>query len=512
MPMHDPDVIVIGSGPNGLVAGVRLAQGGLKVLVLEQNPKRPGGAVGSEELTRPGFCHDVGAAFFPMAQVSPAFSAIDLGRYGVNFCDFEIESTHPSRDGTSACIVRLDTPEAEAAAYFGSEPDTRRWTRIATQHRSMQKDLFRALFAPPPAIGAWLRLGPRRLLSVLSCLLPSSAGLSRRWFSSPAARRVLPALALHADVGPDDLLGGALGYVLGCAAGSVGYPVPRGGAQTVADALVTALEQAGGRLQLGARVQAIETRRGRASAVRLTGGDEIPARRAILADTSPGALLLGLLPEEEVPGWARRGARRFRHGWGTFKLDYALSGPVPWLEPRARKSATVHLGESPEALLGFTRQVRAGKLPEHPYLVVGQPSLVDPTRAPPGQATLYAYTHAPSTLEEGWELARERFADRVTGWIEDLAPGFSQLLLERRATAPPDLERQNPNLVGGDLGGGSAHFSQQLLFRPFFPAFRYRMPIAGLYLCSASTHPGTGVHGMCGYNAAERVLDDLRAR
>lgn len=507
--MRDPDIVVIGSGPNGLVAAVRLAQSGLSVLVLEANPKRPGGAVGSQEATLPGFVHDIGAGFFPLARLSPAFASLELERHGLSWINAPVESCHPALDGTSACIVRASEQVHRKPDYFGSARDTAVWQELGRQHASIEEALFSALFAPFPAFKLSSRLGLRALVRCAFRFASSSGGLSRSWFQSAAAQRVLPGLALHGDLGPEDFAGGAMAYVLAFAATTAGYPVARGGAQQITNSLITLLELAGGQVMLGSRVERIIVRRGKARAIRLGDGTEIAARRAILADTSPRALLLDLLRREDVPWWAFRAARRFRYAWGTFKLDWALSGSVPWTDEQARQSATVHLGESVEDLARFTREVRQGLLPTQPYLVVGQQSLMDRTRAPEGAHTLYGYTHVPSQLEGGWEQASAGFADTVEARIEDLAPGFRNLILGRRILTPPDLERSNANLVGGDLGGGSSGLSQQLIFRPFFPNFRYKMPIGRLYLCSASTHPGGGAHGMCGLNAASRVLSDL---
>lgn len=505
--MKSPDVVVIGSGPNGLIAALRLAESGMSVLVVEADPRRPGGAVGSTEATLPGFVHDVGAAFFPLARLSPAFRSLPLERHGLDWLNAEVESCHPALDGSSAHIARLKNGPGDPQA-FGSARDTRVFRKLCREHALEEEALLSALFAPLPSFRAVGRLGLRALLRHGIRFARSTAGLSRRWFQSQAARRVLPGLALHADLGPKDLGGAAMGTVLAFSASSVGFPVPRGGAQQITNALVTLLELAGGQLRLDSRVVRIVVKNRRACAVRLSDGTEIEARRAIVADTSLRTLLLQLLPDGDVPWWAFWCARRFQHGWGTFKLDWALSGPVPWRDEVACRSATVHLGESIRDLEEFTEQVRAGRLPEQPYLVVGQQSLIDPTRAPPGAHTLYAYTHVPSSIEGSWERERQRFADLIEARVEGLAPGFRSQIIGRHLLAPPDLERTNQNLVGGDLGGGSNRLSQQLIFRPFFPNFRYRMPIAGLYLCSASTHPGGGSHGMCGKNAAERVISD----
>jgi len=327
-------------------------------------------------------------------------------------------------------------------------------------------------------------------------------------FQTEAARRIIPGLALHVDLGPQDFSGAALGLVLALLAAGSGFQVPVGGARAITQALLRRLDEAGGQLQLNTHVDAIVVRGRRAVAVRTSLGDEIPVRRAILADVGAPTLYLKLLPHRHVPGWLRQSIDRFQYGWGTFKMDWALAGPVPWVATQAREAAVVHAGDSIADLIAFTRQVRAGRLPTNPYLVIGQQSLLDSSRAPPGCQTLWAYSHVPSVLPGGWPAHKEAFADRIEMRIEGLAPGFRGLIRARAMFAPDDLEAMNENLVGGDLGGGSARFSHQLFFRPAFPFFRYRTPVRGLYLASASAHPGAGVHGACGFNAARMALKD----
>jgi phytoene dehydrogenase-like protein len=315
-------------------------------------------------------------------------------------------------------------------------------------------------------------------------------------------------LALHADLGPDDFAGTGMGLVLALMAAGSGFRVPLGGARAITQALLNRLQQAGGKLQLGARVERVLVRQRRVATVRTQQGEEIAVRRAVIADVGAPALFLKMLGEHEATWWLRTRMRHFRYAWGTFKMDWALSGPVPWSSPEAHESAVVHAGDSLADLTAFTRQVRAGQLPSNPYLVLGQQSLVDPARAPAGSHTLWAYSHVPSLVEGGWDRHKEAFADRIEHRIEGLAPGFRQLIRGRFIASPADLEAMDENLVGGDLGGGSAHFDQLLIFRPAFPYFRYRTPIRGLYLASASTHPGAGVHGACGFNAAQQALHD----
>ncbi|MBM4071619.1 MAG: NAD(P)/FAD-dependent oxidoreductase [Planctomycetes bacterium] len=494
------DAIVIGSGPNGLVAAAVLARQGWRVLVLEASD-RPGGALYSLETTLPGFIHDVGAAFFPFAQHSPALRALDLEGVGLEWRQGLIESSHPAPDGTCASIA---SDIERSAKSFGADGDA--WRRLATWQQAMGSRLVDALLAPLPALGAALRLGIGNALGLLQAGMSTAAGFSCRHFRTEAARRVLPGLALHVDLGPDDFSGAGLGLVLALLAAGSGFRVPVGGARAITNALLRRIEEHGGRVRLGSRVRDIVVRGRRAVAVRTDSGDEIPAKRAILADVGAPALFLKLLPAGSVPSHLRRAMTRFEYGWGTFKVDWALSGPVPWNHREPRQAAVVHAGDSLADLRRFTAEVRRGELPSNPYLVIGQQSLLDPGRAPAGCHTLWAYSHAPSVVAGGWAKWRETLAERIDQRIEGLAPGFRALIKARTIFSPEDMEAMNENLVGGDLGGGSARFRQQLFLRPAFPYFRHRTPVRGLYLASASCHPGAGVHGACGFNAAHAAL------
>ena len=480
---------------------------GLDVLVLEQH-HRPGGAVATEQLTLPGFLHDVGAGFLAFTD-SPAFRALQLEQHGLQLTWGQLDTCHPARDGTSASLSRhLDRTLEHLPAV-----DHEAWRRLHSFHQRVHPHIIKML----GPLGTWrplLPLVPFDGLRLASMFVRSPAGLARSLFSHPATRRILPAMGMHVDIAPHDALGSAIGYMLTMASATTGFAVPVGGAGAVTHALLADLKAHGATVRLGAKVVRIGVEQGRARHVELDGGEVVAARHAIFADTSPAALFLGLLPEHTVPGFVRWQTRRMPYGWGAFKVDWALSGPVPWTDPAARSAAVVHTGEDIDDLARFAREARAGELPGDPYLVLGQQSLADPSRAPHGKHTLSGYTRVAGSLDPrrfpgGWEAEKERFADRIEARIEDLAPGFGQQVLARHITTPPDLERMSPNLVGGDLGGGSNQWWRQGPFRPVFPYFRYRTPVRGLYLCSSYTHPGTGVHGMCGYNAATLARADF---
>ncbi len=498
------DAIVIGSGPNGLMGAITLARQGWSVLVLEAKD-RPGGALYSVENTLPGFVHDVGGAFFPFAKASPAFRELRLEETDLQFVAGKYESAHPAPDGTCAAISR---DIALSRAAFGEDGDA--WAKFQNWANAMGDRLPEALLAPLVNFRTAFRLGIKNIIGMGLAAMGTASGYARWNFRTEAARRVIPALSLHVDLGPSDFTGGALGLVLALLAAKDGFLIPVGGAKAITEALLTRLSEAGAKVQYGSRVDEILVRGKRAVGVRISSGDEIPVKHAVLADVGPPALFLRLLDKKLAPYWLQKAIGRFRYGWGTFKMDWALSGPVPWTSPEAREAAVVHTGDSLQDLKEFTKEVRSGNLPSNPYLVIGQQSVLDPTRAPDGQHTLWAYSRVPNTMPSGWDQHKELLADRIDQRIEQLAPGFRELILARAIHAPTDLEAMDENLVGGDLGGGSAQIDQQLFLRPTFPYFRHRTHVRGVYLASASAHPGAGVHGACGRNAAMMALADAK--
>ncbi|NUP13651.1 MAG: NAD(P)/FAD-dependent oxidoreductase [Polyangiaceae bacterium] len=498
-------MVVVGSGPNGLVAACVLARAGLEVVVVEAKP-HPGGAARTTEKTLPGFLHDVGAGFFPFGTLSPAFKDLDLPGAGLELLWAPIDSAHPARDGSCGVIGRdVD----RCAEMLGK--DGKAFTDWARWWAEVEPSLLPALLATPPAVREMAKVSPLVLAKFARLAAMSCRGLAEHFFETDAARRIIPALALHTDVAPSDPLGSPIGFMLAATSTTGGFSVPRGGAGSITRALLARLAELGGRIEYGARVRKIRMDGTRAVGVETVRGP-IDAKVAVVADTAAPTLYLELLPSRVVPGQVLEKMRTFKRGFGTFKMDWALDAPVPWTSESCREAGVVHTGEDIDDLDRFAKEIHDGKMPTDPYLVIGQQSLVDSSRAPKGKHTLWAYSRVPSELDgKAWTAeAKATYAARIEKRIEELAPGFGETILERDASSPQDLFAMNENLLGGDLGGGTAQITNQVILRPMFPYYRYRTPINGLYLGSSYAHPGAGVHGMCGYNAANAVLEDAR--
>jgi phytoene dehydrogenase-like protein len=512
------DAIVIGAGPNGLVGANVLADAGWSVEVLEAQPE-PGGAVRSGELTLPGFVHDRFSSFYPLGVAAPAMRAMDLESHGVTWCFPEIPVAHPASDGTVA-YVAADRDETAAALSAFDASDGEAWKRMYALWEQAGDTLLEALFSPFPPVRGGLRLGrrlgARGMLDFARFGLLPVRRMGEEWFAGEGARRLLAGNALHADYSPEHPGSGVYGWVLLGLAQQVGFPVAQGGSGRITDALVRRLERRGGTVRCGARVSEVVVRRGRAVGVRTSDGGSATARRAVLADVSAPALYVELLDRHHVPARVLAALERFQRGNATFKVDWALDGPVPWLAEDTARAGTIHIAESVDELTRSASELVRRLVPAAPFLVCGQYARVDPTRQPEGKETFWSYTHVPQDVagdasDDGltgrWdERERERFADRIASQVERVAPGFSERVVARTITTPHDFEEQDANLVGGALNGGTAELHQQLVFRPIPGLGRAETPVAGLFLASAAAHPGGGVHGGCGAIAARAAL------
>ncbi|HEY7732735.1 MAG TPA: NAD(P)/FAD-dependent oxidoreductase [Gaiellaceae bacterium] len=466
--MHD--AIVVGSGPNGLAAAIALAGAGRSVLVLEGS-ETIGGGLRTEALTLPGFRHDTCSAIHPLGVASPFFRSVPLAAHGVHWIHPPAPLAHPLDDGTAVLLERsLD----ETAAGLG--PDGLAWRRLLGPLVPAAPELIDGTLAPlgvPRQPVPMARFGLRALRS--------ASGLARSRFDGERARALFAGCAAHSLLPLESAATAAFGLVLALLGHAVGWPLPRGGSQRVADALASYLVSLGGELETGRPVASLA---------------ELPPARVTMLDVTPRQLLA--LAGDRLGGRYRRALERYRYGPGVVKVDYALSGPVPWRSAECARAATVHLGGRLDEIAAAEAEVASGGHPLRPFVLAAQQSLFDPSRAPDGSHTLWAYTHVPNG-------SAVDVTDRIEAQLERFAPGFREQVLERSVLSPAALEARNPNYVGGDINGGSAEL-RQLFARPVARLVPYRTPLEGVYLCSSSTPPGGGVHGMCGYHAARAAL------
>ncbi len=468
------DAIVVGSGPNGLAAAIALARAGRSVLVVEGRDTI-GGGLRTEELTLPGFRHDTCSAIHPLGIASPFMRSVPLEEHGVGWIQPPAPLAHPLDDGTA---VILERSLAETAVGLGG--DGAAWQK-----------LFEPLVRSSDEIVAGTLAGPRPPRHPLPMArfglnaLRSASGLARSRFDGERARALFAGNAAHAMLPLEAGATASFGLILAMLGHAVGWPLPKGGSQTLADALASYLVSLGGEIETGHQVESLHEL-------------VLNQHKVVLLDVTPRQFLA--MAGDRLDGRYRRALEKYRYGPGVVKIDYALSGPVPWRAAECVRAATVHLGGTLAEIATAEADVAAGRHPERPYVLVAQQSLFDPTRAPAGQHTLWAYTHVPngSTLTDQTVAA-------IEAQLERFAPGFHDLVLARNVLDPAAMEVRNPNYVGGDINGGSADL-RQLFARPVASPNPYKTPIDGVYLCSSSTPPGGGVHGMCGSHAARAAL------
>jgi phytoene dehydrogenase-like protein len=486
--------IVIGSGPNGLAAAIRLAEAGRPVTVLEA-ADGIGGAVRTEELTLPGFKHDVFSSVYPAAAASPVFARMPLERFGLEWVQPAAAMAHPLPGGRAAVLYR-DVAKTAASLDALAPGDGERWAKLVApllEHFDAVRETMLAGFPPlrgPVKLGAG---SPPALLALARLLVEPAAMLGRRLFGSPDARAWLYGAAMHGDAAPRSPGSGIAAVYLNLLGHAVGWPSPRGGAQALTDALAGYLRSLGGDIRTAAPAVKVHANGRGVTGVELAGGERLGGE-IVVATVMPHALAR----LTDFPAWYRRLLGRYKYGPGTLKLDWALDGPIPWENEAVRGAGTVHVGGSEPEMLSAISQSAVG-LPERPFLLLGQQTVADPSRAPAGKHTAWAYTHGPADAD--WSTQ----AERVEAQVERFAPGFRDRILARHVLAPGDLQARNANLVGGDVGGGSYRLDQ-VVFRPVPLPSPYRTPVRGLYIGSAAAFPGGAVHGVPGDAAARAAI------
>lgn len=522
--MTTHDAVVVGAGPNGLVAANYLADAGWSVLVLEAQPE-VGGAVRSDRELHPDFVHDTFSAFYPLAAASRTIQSFRLEKHGLVWRHAPAVLGHPLPDGRWAMLHR--DRQLTARLMDDAHPgDGAAWLELVDKWDRIGPHIVSALLTPFPPVkaglGAMTKLRSVGGLEFVRLMLTPVTDVGKTLFGGVSPRILLAGNAGHADIPLDGSGSALMGILLAMLGQTVGFPVPEGGAGQLTQALAARLRSLGGEIRCSSEVVGIDVEGGRAVAVR-TADERFEARQAVLADVVASKLYGGLVAPRDVPHRVSRGMTSFQLDPGTIKVDWALDGPVPWASRPPYQPGTFHVADSVEQMSEALAQVTAGAIPARPFMLAGQMTTSDGTRSPAGTESLWAYTHVPHTSAydagEGgvrgvWDRDDcERFADRMQARIVELAPGFEARVLARRIIGPREMEARDANLVGGALNGGTANLHQQLFFRPVpGQGGRAETGIGGLYLASASAHPGGGVHGAPGMNAARAALAHRRIR
>ncbi|MFJ1967710.1 phytoene desaturase family protein [Streptomyces sp. NPDC087903] len=513
-----PDAVVIGAGPNGMVAANLLADAGWSVEVVEEQPE-PGGGVRHDRGVDPDFVNDLFSSFYPLAAASPVVAGLRLEDHGLRWSHAPHVLAHPLSDGRCAVLDRRVDVTADSLEAF-HPGDGAAWRGLHDVWERLRPDILDALFTPFPPLKATARLAVRLrgaggLRMARTMILPVRR-MGEEEFRGEGGRLLLAGNALHADLAPESAGSGGFGWLMSMLGQTYGFPAPVGGSGALIEALTSRLRSRGGTVRCGQRVSRVLVREGRAVGVRTADGDTVAARRAVLADVSVPALYGELVDSEHLPSQLLSDLERFQWDFATFKVDWALDGPVPWQAERAAGAGTVHLADGVDELTRFAAQVAMHQVPDRPFALFGQMTTADASRSPRGTESAWAYTHVPQLIksdagDEGltgtWDTKeQELMADRVERQVERFAPGFRSLIRARRILAPPTLQALDGNLHGGAINGGTAAMHQQLVFRPVPGAGRPETPVRGLFLASAAAHPGGGVHGAPGANAARAAL------
>jgi phytoene dehydrogenase-like protein len=517
------DAVVIGAGPNGLVAANALLDKGWSVLVLEAQPT-VGGAVRSDDEVHPGFVHDTFSAFYPLAAASPAIQAFHLEDHGLSWVHAPAVVGHPRHDGSWALLHR----DRDVTARLMDEQhpgDGEEWLALCAEWDRIGDALVSALMSPFPPVRAGLRalikLPSVGGLDFVRTALSPAQELGRTRFGGESPRLLLAGNAGHADIPLDAAGSGFMGLLLVMLGQTVGFPLPRGGAGMLTRALASRIESMGGEIRCSSPVVRIDVDGGRATGVR-TDDERFTARHAVVADVTAPDLYGKLLREEDVPAHTAKAMRHFQIDPSTVKVDWALDSTVPWREAPPYAPGTVHVADSVDQMAEALSQVAANAVPAAPFMLTGQMTASDPTRSPAGTEAMWAYTHVPQhvTRDAGdagirgtWDHDDlERFADRMQDRMEQVAPGFGSRVLARRVLGPHEMQARDANLLGGAINGGTSQLHQELIFRPVPGLGRAETRIRNLYLGSASAHPGGGVHGAPGMNAARAAVAHARVR